>query len=233
MTSIARNEYRRCPTARPVDPHKSSPRASPACSATLLVSCLFVVGLGGCGATAVVNRNVASAAAITAASLSPSAELEQTYYLGSFDPRGQLPPAIYRVRVRGQSSILNATRFASSWVPAEVVDSLSGSLAIDAKGGKITIQRDESVKSSSLEGAGRRLMQFGPEGFREAPAGHRLVVIMGSDPQMVEQAFSEALGSVAQVKFGRAGVPVERDIFALLLALGQEREKLNAITAER
>ena len=198
-------------------------------SAGVLALGVWLAALGGCGMT-VVQRNLVTGTG--AASLAPSAEIEQTYYLGSFDPRGQLPPAIYRIRVRGQSSILNATRFASSWVPAEVVDSLSGSLAIDAKNGKLSIERD-SATSSSLADAGRRLMLFGPEGFREAPTGHRLVVIMGSDPQMVEQAFSEALGSVAQVKFGRAGVPVERDIFALLLGLGQEREQLNALVGER
>jgi hypothetical protein len=162
----------------------------------------------------------------------PSAEIEQTYYLGSFDPRGQLPPTIYRIRVRGQSSILNATRFASSWVPAEVVDSLTSSVSIDIKTGKVGADRSDPAVSA-LTNAGRRLLLFGPEGFREAPAGHRLVVIMGADPQAVEQAFSEALGSVAQVKYGRAGVPIERDIFALLLALGQEREQLNAIGVER
>lgn len=191
----------------------------------LALSLVTILLLQGCG-TSVPQRNLGAATVMAA--LSPSAEIEQTYYLGSFDPRDQLPPAIYRIRVRGQSSILNATRFASSWVPAEVVDSLTGSLAIDAKSGRVSLERqDGSV--SSLADAGRRLMLFGPEGFREAPTGHRLVVIMGGDPQMVEQAFAEALGSVAQVKFGRVGVPLDRDVFALLLALGQEREQLNAV----
>lgn len=197
--------------------------------AALVVAALT---LPGCG-VAVVQRNLA-AGGVTG-SLSPSAEIEQTYYLGSFDPRGQLPPAIYRIRVRGQSSILNLTRFASSWVPAEVVDSLGGTLAFDANGrnGRVGIERADAENSSSLAGAGRRLMLFGPEGFREAPAGHRLVVIMGSSPEQVEQAFSDALGTVAQVKYGRAGVPVERDVFSLLLALGQEREQLNAVAEGR
>lgn len=194
-----------------------------------LAVALTALALQGCGLT-VVQRNLVTGT--VGASLSPSAEIEQTYYIGSFDPRGQLPPAIYRIRVRGQSSILNATRFASSWVPAEVVDSLTGSLSVDAKSGRISVDRNDTT-TSSLADAGRRLMLFGPEGFREAPAGHRLVVIMGSDPQMVEQAFSEALGSVAQVKYGRAGVPVERDIFAMLLALGQEREQLTAVAEGR
>jgi len=195
--------------------------------------CLALPMLSGCGALSVVHRNqlIGSAAAMVG-SLTPSADIEQTYYLGSFDPRSQLPPAIYRIRVRGQSSFLNQTRFASSWVPAEVVDSLTASLSIDNKSGKVSAERDVAT-SSSLEGAGRALVMFGPEGFREAPRGHRLVVIMGANPEMVEQAFSSALGSVAQVRFGRSGAALNSDLFGMLLTLGQEREQLKAVAAER
>ena len=37
----------------------------------------------------------------------------------------QVPPSVYRVRVKGQASFLSATKFASGWVPADLVDSLS------------------------------------------------------------------------------------------------------------
>jgi hypothetical protein len=176
------------------------------------------------------NQLIGAGATVTG-SLSPSSDIEQTYYLGSFDPRSQLPPAIYRIRVRGQSSFLNQTRFASSWVPAEVVDSLTGSLSIDNRNGKVSAERDAAT-TSSLEGAGRGLVMFGPEGFREAPRGHRLVVIMGADPELVEQAFSSALGSVAQVKFGRSGAALNSGLFATILKLDQEREQLTAVAAE-
>ena len=200
---------------------------------TIWASCLATPWLGGCAALSVVHRNqLIGGAATVVGSLTPSADIEQTYYLGSFDPRSQLPPAIYRIRVRGQSSFLNQSRFASSWVPAEVVDSLTGSLSIDNKNGKVTVERDAAT-SSSLEGAGRGLVMFGPEGFREAPRGHRLVIIMGANPEFVEQAFSSALGSVAQVKFGRSGAALDSDLFGLLLTLGQEREQLKAVVAER
>lgn len=197
-----------------------------------LVLCLVLPWLGGCGALSVVHTNqLIGAGATVTGSLSPSSDIEQTYYLGSFDPRSQLPPAIYRIRVRGQSSFLNQTRFASSWVPAEVVDSLTGSLSIDNRNGKVSAERDAAT-TSSLEGAGRGLVMFGPEGFREAPRGHRLVVIMGADPELVEQAFSSALGSVAQVKFGRSGAALNSGLFATILKLDQEREQLTAVAAE-
>lgn len=36
----------------------------------------------------------------------PAHEIEQIYYLGSFDPQEQVPPALYRVRVRGQAPLV-------------------------------------------------------------------------------------------------------------------------------
>ena len=102
-----------------------------------LLAASVLANLTGCGAMSVAHRNqLIGGTGIVAGSLFPSTDVEQTYYLGSFDPRSQLPPAIYRIRVRGQSSFLNRARFASSWVPAEVVDALTGSLDIDSKNGK-------------------------------------------------------------------------------------------------
>src|ERR1700722_5095094 len=48
----------------------------------------------------------------------PADEIEETYYLGVFDPQEQLPPAVYRVTVHGQASSMSYVRFASGWVPA-------------------------------------------------------------------------------------------------------------------
>ena len=47
--------------------------------------------------------------------------------------------------------------------------------------------------------SGRRLMMFGPEGFREAPRNHRLVVVMGSSPEKFFSAVDEALGHLDRV----------------------------------
>ncbi len=199
----------------------------------VLLIAAALAALSGCGGMSVAHRNqLIGGSGVVAGSLFPSTDVEQTYYLGSFDPRSQLPPAIYRIRMRGQSSFLNRARFASSWVPAEVVDALTGSLDIDSRHGKVSVSQDDSTKVS-LEGSGRGLVLFGPEGFREAPRKHRLVVIMGASPEDVEQAFSSALGSVAKVKFGQSAGSLDRDLFSLMLDLGKEREQLKAIGGER
>lgn len=191
---------------------------------------LSLATLSGCGGLTVAQRNqVAGVVGVAALAVIPSLDLEQTYYLGSFDPQGQVPPAVYRIRVRGQSSVLNSTRFASSWVPAEVVDALSGSIAIGPKNGKVEIERAST--SDSLADAGRGLWMFGPEGFREAPRNHRLVIVMGASPETVEQAFASALGTIAKVKFGQSGSVLDSDLFKMLLKLGAEREQLKALLA--
>lgn len=183
--------------------------------------------LPGCGGMSVMHRNqVGLAATAGVLALTPNADLEQTYYLGSFDPQGQVPPAVYRIRVRGQSSILNATRFASSWVPAEVVDALTGSISMDMKDGTVTAQRDPSFNGLSV---GRGMLMFGPEGIREAPRNHRLVVIMGSNPEAVEQAFSSALQTVARVKSGQSSAALDRGVIELLARLGGEKDRLRGI----
>lgn len=183
--------------------------------------------LGGCAGLNDWQRAGVSAGVATL-SMTPSADVSQTYYLGSFDPQEQLPPAVYRIRVRGQSSILNATRFASSWVPAEVVDSLNRSIADDPKSGVVRY-RGGAQNSSDLKSAGRGLVLFGPEGFREAPRDHRLVVIMGSSPEKVEQAFASALGTVAQAQFGDTAVNLDRQMFERLTTLHGEKERLRAL----
>ena len=45
-------------------------------------------------------------------------------------------------------------------------------------------------------------MMFGPEGFREAPANHRLVVVMGADPSAFFEAVDQTLGVIAQATQG-------------------------------
>jgi len=186
--------------------------------------------LSACGAISSANRALGSG--LIGGALTPGSDIEQTYYLGNFDPRGQLPPSIYRIRVRGQASALSATRFASSWVPADVVDSLTGIVSNDAGRGDPKVTSDPNSRST-LAGAGRPLVMFGPEGFREAPRNHRLVVLMGSNPEAVEQAFASALGTLATVRFGQSGANLERSTFTLLIQLGQEREQLKAIQGAR
>lgn len=152
------------------------------------ISFLLSAILMSCGS---VERNILTSG-IGMGMRTPSTEIEQIYYLGSFDPQGQLPPTLYRVRLHGQASILNFTRFASGWMPSNVVDTLSGNITTSEANATIT-----SNGASTSFKTGRRLVQFGPEGFREAPANHRLVVVMGSDPSEFFQAMGAALGEVS------------------------------------
>jgi hypothetical protein len=162
--------------------------------------------------------------------MTPNADLEQTYYLGSFDPQDQIPPAIYRIRVRGQSSLLSTVRFASSWVPAEVVDALTGAISIDPKTGALDVNDDARVSGIAN---GRGLVMFGPEGFREAPRNHRLVIVMGTSPDTVQQAFASALGTVAKVRSGESSVAFDRNIIDVLSGLSAEKSDLRSILSER
>ncbi|MBW8845514.1 MAG: hypothetical protein JF607_11165 [Burkholderiales bacterium] len=123
----------------------------------------------------------------------PTNHIGQTYYLGAFDPREQLPATIYRVRIQGQASAISSAKFASGWVKSDLVDSLSGKVSSDEA------RAAESTDSTSMDKSqlDRRLVLFGPEGFREAPKNHRLVVVMGSSPEAFFGAVDEALGLVA------------------------------------
>ncbi len=137
----------------------------------------------------------------------PSHEIQQTYYLGVFDPQGQVEPSVYRVRLHGQSSFLNRVQFASGWLPSIAVDSIGTRINFDEKTGVSKVTRNDYKKTNGTDKApdeaefetGRRLIMFGPEGFREAPANHRLVVAMGSDPEAYFQIANEALEAVASV----------------------------------
>src|SRR5207245_550280 len=81
---------------------------------TLITAALSVLA-AGCAHNAQTAGLIAGG--IATAAVTPTHELEQIYYLGVFDPDEQLPRSVYRLRVHGQSSPLNATRFASGWVP--------------------------------------------------------------------------------------------------------------------
>lgn len=205
---------------------------------TLLAAFGSLVLLGGCETVAQRNQLIGGAL-VTAAAITPGTDLEQVYYLGSFDPRGQIPPQLYRIRVRGQASMLNATRFASGWVPAEVIDSLGTTLSIGGSGVGFNGPANAASAPAGAASAApfsanqdRQLVQFGPEGFRTAPTRHRLVILMGSDPSQVEQAFASALGTVAQAKSGQSAQVLDQDLIELLLKLAHERAALEQLKKE-
>lgn len=177
---------------------------------------LPLVLLAGCNTT---EQTIATGTAILGTR--PANELEQIYYLGSFDPRGQIPPTIYRIRVRGQSSAFSNTKFASGWVPAALVDSLNSEIGF--KNGSVTLADKAEGVAFNLN---RRLMQFGPEGFREAPVDHRLVIVMGVDPSNYFQAVDLALGQVAGFESEQSGQALKQTLFGELIKLQGAENKL-------
>lgn len=161
----------------------------------------------------------------------PTTSIGQTYYLGVFDPREQLPPTIYRIRVQGQASALSTTTFASGWLRADLVDSLSGQIGSDK--GIVTATGDASTRVTPEEDKGalnRRLVMFGPEGFREAPRNHRLVVVMGANPQSFFSSVDRALGVVASVAQPQGIEPdVPREIWADASRMREERRAMQTM----
>lgn len=174
-----------------------------------------------------VPQNVALGAVIGTGvgAIIPGHDIEQVYYLGSFDPQEQVPPALYRVRVRGQASIISWMRFGSGWVPADLIDSLGSSVEINKKDGKITMTKAGQDGLSKLT-IGRRLMQFGPEGFREVPKDHRLVILMGSSPEDFFNAMDKALGAVSQAKLDQDSRALNGLLFEVITKVREEKWEL-------
>ncbi len=162
---------------------------------TTILGLTLLVFASGCATPAQTAGLVVGGVTLAGATI-PASAFEQIYYLGVFDPEEQLPPAMYRITVRGQSSFLNSTKFASGWVPASTIDSLTGTVSINGGG-----PNDGATVTAGNENAGfkvgRRLVMFGPEGFREAPANHRLVVVMGADPSGYFKQIDQALGEIS------------------------------------
>ncbi len=193
---------------------------------TVCLMALLVMSTTGCNS---LPQNIALGAAITTAvgAVIPGHDIEQVYYLGSFDPQEQVPPALYRVRVRGQASIISWMRFGSGWVPAELIDSLGSSVEINKADGKIVMTKAGNDQLSKLK-IGRRLMQFGPEGFREVPKDHRLVIVMGSDPEKFFAAMDEALGAVSQAKVDQDNNALSWLLFEAMTTVKAEKQVVEA-----
>lgn len=165
---------------------------------------------------------------------SPAHEIEQIYYLGTFDPQEQLPPTIYRVRVRGQASVISSTAFASGWVPAEFIDSLNTHIGFDVNDPRqpgVQISQGEKELRARLE-TGRRLVQFGPEGFREVPKDHRLVIVMGASPEAFFQAIDQALGSFGELRREQSATALKSELFEALNELRAHEHELDKLSSE-
>ncbi len=180
-------------------------------------------GLVGCEPTSAIIGGIAGTTAFLG--MTPSNEIVQVYYLGVFDPQEQIPPTVYRVRVHGQASAMSFMRFGSAWVPANVVDSLGTSIKPGEKG--FTIEKVKPEESLPTLPTGRKLMTFGPEGFREAPKDHRLVLVMGANPKSYFEAVESILGDVSIAASNQQNHELSRQLLEALLHLRYERDRLN------
>lgn len=187
---------------------------------------LLALGLAGCNTLEKFTAGALVATAVGAQS--PSHEVRQIFYVGSFDPQGQVPPELYRIRVHGQASFISNVSFASGWVKAELIDSLGTTVSQDENTGAFQIKGDNADTSPGIK-IGRRLMQFGPEGFREAPAGHRLVIVMGTDPGEYFNAMNQALGLVRRHVNNRNAGALTNDLLSEIIRVEAERRRLEEL----
>jgi len=157
---------------------------------------------------------------------SASSEIEQIYYVGIFDPQGQLDPQMYRIRVHGQASLLGFTKFASGWVPASVVDSLSSNIGFNDKSNQVTVTPATGSTQDAIQ-AHRKLIMFGPEGFRESPKDHRLAIAMGSNPEAFFDALNTSLGDATKLLAAKRNDGLMRGLFEELVKLKAESGRLD------
>jgi len=177
---------------------------------------------------------------------SPAHEIQQTYYLGVFDPQEQLPPTVYRVRLHGQANALSFVKFASGWLPAATVDSLGTTIKWNTTKPNTTAGQVQGPTIGPADGPadngekpgsifkGRRLVLFGPEGFREAPDAHRLVIAMGTDPQAYFDASNQAMGVIAQAlqeTGGEGNATLDAELFAAVQVALERRKALARLKA--
>jgi hypothetical protein len=196
----------------------------PAVQRIIIILALLWLG-SGCSST---SETVAASIGLTAlAAHSPTHEIEQIYYLGVFDPQEQVPPTVYRVRVHGQASSISFMRFSSGWVPAGLIDSLGTSISFQKAGATLKIEEDE--KLVSMLPTGRKLVLFGPEGFRQAPKDHRLVIVMGSEPEKFFKAIDISLGMVSEMKAKQFSAELQQDVLMALLEISKERQRLDEL----
>jgi hypothetical protein len=199
----------------------------PSIQRALVVLALAGLGSGCTTTTATIAAGIGGTAFLAH---SPNNEIEQIYYLGVFDPQEQVPPTVYRVRVHGQASAFNFTRFSSGWVPADVIDSLGTSVHFEKAGRALKIEDAEKLNNALP--TGRKLVLFGPEGFRPAPEDHRLVIVMGSNPEGFFKAIDESLGMVSEVKVQQRNMKLQQEVFTELLQISNERQRLDELVKD-
>lgn len=202
----------------------------PSCRTTLVVCALLVPLVSLPSSCSTTEGSVALGAGVVTAigAHAPSQEIQQIYYVGVFDPLEQIPPAVYRFTVHGQASAISSARFASGWAPAAMVDSLGTSLSFD-ENGQMQLQSKDKLESSISPS--RRLVMFGPEGFRESPKDHRLVIVMGSSPEKFFDAVGESLETVVKIQQEQLDSRESQRILAELYRLQREQRELDVLSS--
>lgn len=198
--------------------------------ATALIGGFAALWLAGCASPA--QTGGLAGGLVVGAAQTPSHEIEQIYYLGVFDPDEQVPRSIYRLRVHGQSSPLSLTRFATGWVPAPFVDSLGSQISLETtSSAPPTITGASTNQQVTLE-TGRRLVVFGPEGFRTVPRDYRLVIVMASDPSQFFDAVDQMLGSTSSAAAQQNNAAVQTNLFGLYRSFATSREQLQDLQVD-
>lgn len=199
-------------------------------TAWALPVCALVLAAAGCN-TMAQNVGLTTVGATVLGARTPAHEIEQICYLGVFDPQEQVPPMVYRVRVRGQASFISRMRFASGWVQASVIDSLGTHIGFDEETGRIKIEKDGEGDLAKLQ-TGRRLIVFGPEGFREVPKDYRFVVVMGASPEEYFSAVDQSLGLVSKVMAEQRQEGLNKLILEALTRAKTERDNLERVAKD-
>jgi len=205
--------------------HAHSPRR--AVASLVPLAALTLTQLFACSSPGDLAAGVLTTTAVGART--PANDLEQTYYVGVFDPLARVPPTVYRLRVRGQASAISSMRFASGWLPAAVVDGLNERVGFDDKTGRVKIE--SAAKSDSVILPSRRLMMFGPEGFREAPKDHRLAIVMSSSPEKFFELAGESLRVVTAAHIEQLDSATSLALLTELQRLRDEQRELDKLDA--
>lgn len=194
---------------------------------------LTLCSAAGCNTTGAIVGGVIGGTLLGAQS--PGQELEQVYYLGVFDPQEQVQPQVYRVTVRGQASAISNMKFGSGWVPSSVIDSLETRVSFAAGSDRPTVEtgeaRDKGKDPSGFK-TGRRLMLFGPEGFREAPKDHRLVIVMGASPEKFFAAIDSSLQIISRVQRDQIDPGITKQLVAERERIRSEQRILAALKTD-
>lgn len=211
-------------------PRRSRTRSLMPVASSLMIGTACLHGCADPGSTAaIVAGTTVAGTMVMGSTVGP--ELKQVIYLGSYDPQGQLPPEVYRITVRGQGSMTSGVGFASGWVPAIVADALGSSVSIDPSSGgvKLNAASGVGVLNNPTLGTGRRMVLFGPDGFRVAPKDHRLVIVMGSNADAYFEMIDRALGDMGRLGLQSQDQAVSRAVLVREAGLDTERDELSRL----